>query len=217
MSSSEEESTHGPGMTELLRELLDDAPEPKAGEEEPKILLDELLGRFRRRAFGVFLLVVVLPSYIAVAFGIGAVSGTLSVLCGLQMMIGMERPWLPKFAKNFGLPKRAIATFARGSESWFRRLEKIIKPRMPQFANRRADVFSGFIIVMMGIALSLPVPLTNFIFAIPLTILAFALIERDGLSIALCWAMCVVILVGFGVAFWFLGNNLMHWILSWVR
>lgn len=215
MSSSDDQAAHGPGMTELLRELLDDAPEPIEGEPEAKILLDELLGRFRRRAFGVFLLVVVLPSYIAVAFGIGAVSGALSVLCGLQMMIGLERPWLPRFAKNFGLPKRAIANFARGSESWFRRLEKIIKPRMPQFANRRADVFSGLIIVLMGIALSLPVPLTNFVFAIPLTILAFALIERDGLSIAICWVLSLVVLVGFGVAFWFLGNNLMHWILSW--
>ena len=86
---------------------------------------------------------------------------------------------------------------------------------MPQFANRRADVFSGLIIVLMGIALSLPVPLTNFFFAIPLTILAFALIERDGLSIAICWVLSLVVLVGFGVAFWFLGNNLMHWILSW--
>lgn len=215
MSRPEEESSHGPGMTELLRELLEDAPEQQLDQEEAKILLDDLLGRFRRRAFGVFLLVVVLPSYIAVAFGIGAVSGALSVLCGLQMMIGLERPWLPQSAKKFGLPKRAIASFARRSESWFRRLEKIIKPRMPQFANRRADVFSGFIIVLMGIALSLPVPLTNFIFAIPLTILAFALIERDGLSIALCWAACIVILVGFGIAFWFLGNNVMHWVLSW--
>ena len=66
---------HGPGMTELLQELLEHVPEPAPGEAEPRIALDELLERFQRRAFGVFLLIVVLPSFIPVALGVGAISG----------------------------------------------------------------------------------------------------------------------------------------------
>jgi hypothetical protein len=208
----ESDKPHGPGMTELLKELLEDAPEPKVGEPEPKILLDDLLSRFQRRAFGVYLLIVVLPAFVAVAFGIGAVSGVLSILCGLQMMLGLERPWLPKFAKGFGLPRRAIASFTRRTESWFRWLEKLIKPRMPQFTTRKADVFSGFIVLTMGIALSLPVPLTNFIFAVPLTVLAFALIERDGRTLLICWISSIVIMIAFGVGLWLLGSGFMHWV-----
>ena len=148
------------------------------------------------------------------AFGIGAISGVLSILCGLQMMLGMERPWLPKFAKGFSLPRHSIANFARRTESWFRWLEKLIKPRMPQFASRKADIFTGFVIALMGLALSLPVPLTNFFFAVPLAVLAFALIERDGLTILICWVTSFVVMIAFGLGFWFLGANLMHYVIG---
>lgn len=204
-----DQHTHGPGMTELLQELLEHVPEPELGAAEPRIALEELLERFQRRAFGVFLLIVVLPSFIPVALGVGAVSGALSVLCGLQMMWGLERPWLPKFARDFGLPRRRLASFARKTETWFRWLEKIIKPRQERFTGRSADIFTGFIIVMMGIALSLPVPLTNFFFAIPLAVLAFAMIERDGVMIAISWVASIAVMT----SFYFVGDAFFHWVM----
>ena len=202
--------THGPGMTELLQELLEHVPEPEPGEPEPYIALEELLERFQRRAFGVFLLIVVLPSFIPVALGVGAVSGALSILCGMQMMWGLERPWLPKFARDFGLPRRRLASFARKTETWFRWLEKIIKPRQERFTGRSADIFTGFIILLMGIALSLPVPLTNFFFAVPLAVLAFAMIERDGAMIAISWAASILVMA----SFYFVGDAFFHWVMA---
>ena len=202
--------THGPGMTELLQELLEHVPEPEPGEPEPHIALEELLERFQRRAFGVFLLIVVLPSFIPVALGVGAVSGALSILCGMQMMWGLERPWLPKFARDFGLPRRRLASFARKTETWFRWLEKIIKPRQERFTGRSADIFTGFIILLMGIALSLPVPLTNFFFAVPLAVLAFAMIERDGAMIAISWAASILVMA----SFYFVGDAFFHWVMA---
>ena len=202
--------THGPGMTELLQELLEHVPEPEPGEPEPYIALEELLERFQRRAFGVFLLIVVLPSFIPVALGVGAVSGALSILCGMQMMWGLERPWLPKFARDFGLPRRRLASFARKTETWFRWLEKIIKPRQERFTGRSADIFTGFIILLMGIALSLPVPLTNFFFAVPLAVLAFAMIERDGAMIAISWAASILVMA----SFYFVGDAFFHWAMA---
>ena len=197
-------------MTELLQELLEHVPEPEPGEPEPHIALEELLERFQRRAFGVFLLIVVLPSFIPVALGVGAVSGALSILCGMQMMWGLERPWLPKFARDFGLPRRRLASFARKTETWFRWLEKIIKPRQERFTGRSADIFTGFIILLMGIALSLPVPLTNFFFAVPLAVLAFAMIERDGAMIAISWAASILVMA----SFYFVGDAFFHWVMT---
>jgi hypothetical protein len=202
--------THGPGMAELLHELLEHVPVPEPGEAEPRIALEDILERFQRRAFGVFLLIVVLPSFIPVALGVGAISGILSILCGLQMMWGLERPWIPKFARNFGLPRRRLANFARKSETWFRWLEKIIKPRQERFTGRRADIFTGFIIFLMGIALSLPIPLTNFFFAIPLAVLAFAMIERDGAMIAVSWAASIAVMA----TFYFVGDAFFHWVMA---
>jgi hypothetical protein len=205
------------GTTELINELLREVPEPQPGEPEPQILLDDLMNQFRQRAFGVFLLVVIFPAYIAVALGIGGVSGVLSILCGCQMMLGFERPWLPKFARNFGLPRRQLASFARRTEPWFRRLEKIVKPRHPEFTQRRGDIISGLVIVLMGIALFLPIPLTNFVFAIPLTVLAFALIERDGLVIAICWGVSFTVLTSFTYLTFKLGTSFMPIVIAWIK
>ena len=199
-----------PGTAELLAELLEDVPVHADG-SEPKILLEDLLDRFKRRSFGVFLIFVVLPSYIPIAFGIGAVSGGLSILCGLQMMLGYERPWLPKFARGFGLPRRGLSGFARRSEVWFRRLERIIKPRQSQFTTRAADRVTGLVIVIMGIALSLPIPLTNPFFAVPLTVLAFGMIERDGAVIGLCWLFCAVEVLVFAL----LGESAVTMVYGW--
>jgi hypothetical protein len=205
------------GTTELLNELLRDVPEPLPGEPEPQILLDDLIDQFRQRAFGVFLLIVIFPAYIAVALGIGGVSGVLSILCGFQMMLGFERPWLPAFARKFGLPRRQLAAFARRTEPWFRRLERIVKPRHPEFTQRRGDIVTGLVVVLMGLALFLPIPLTNFVFAIPLTVLAFALIERDGLVIAICWAVSFVILTTFTYLTIKLGTSFMPIVIDWIK
>jgi hypothetical protein len=202
-----------PGTAELLHELLRESPQSNGPGD--KMLLSDLLERFQRRAFGVFLLIAVLPSFIPVAFGIGAISGGLAILCGVQLMLGFERPWLPKFARNFSLPRRAVSAFARRSESLFRRLEKVIKPRQAQFTQRKADVFTGFIIILMGVALTLPVPLTNFLFAVPLSILAFAMIERDGKVIAISWVLCTVVLVSFAIGAHYLSSTFVDLLKAW--
>jgi hypothetical protein len=208
--SNAKKGNQGPGTTELLEELLADAPDPKPGEPEPKIRFEDLLKQFQRRAFGVYLLVMVLPAFFAVAPGVGGVSGALCILCGLQMIAGFESPWIPKFARNFGLPRKSLSNFARRTERWFRWLEKVIKTRQPAFTSRNADRFTGLIILLMGIALFLPIPLTNFFFAIPLLVLAFALIERDGWLIAICWASSIIVMVLFAL----LGDALFHWVLA---
>jgi hypothetical protein len=197
--------TPKPGISALLEDFLDDTPE--AGES---IRLEMMLERFQRRAFGVFLLISVLPSYIPVAIGIGAVSGILCIMCGVQMMLGFEKPWLPKMARDFSLQRKSLANFSRKVQPTFRFLERVITERLPRFTSRHADMFSGLIIALMGVALSLPVPLTNFFFAIPLSIFALALIERDGAVIALCWFASIVTMIGF----YYLGDALVHYVIG---
>lgn len=195
-----------PGTSELLHHLLEELPQ-----HAPKVLLSELLEQFRRRAFGVFLLVVVLPTYIPVAFGIGAVAGALCVVCGLQMIALFERPWLPRFARDFALPRDRLASFARRCEPWFRRLERLVKPRLSQFTEGFAVRFTGIVVIVMGIALSLPIPFTNFLFAVPLTLLAIGIIEGDGALILASWLLCAFVLGGC----YFLGEAFVQILLGW--
>jgi hypothetical protein len=65
---------------------------------------------------------------------------------------------------------------------------------------------------LMGVVLFLPIPFTNFFFAIPLAVLAFSLIERDGTMIVICWVSSFVVLISVLTTFYFVGDTLVHWI-----
>lgn len=197
-----------PRTSELLHQLLAELPQ-----HEPKVLLSELLEQFGPRAFGVFVLVVVLPSFIPVAFGMGAVAGVLCVICGLQMFALAERPWLPRFARDFALPRDRLANFARRCEPWFRRLERLVKPRLNPFTEGFAARFTGLVVIVMGVALSLPIPFTNFLFAAPLTLLAIGIIEDDGALIVLSWLLCAFVLGGC----YFLGEAFVQVLFGWFQ
>ncbi|MCX7042332.1 MAG: exopolysaccharide biosynthesis protein, partial [Gammaproteobacteria bacterium] len=71
---------------------------------------------------------------------------------------------------------------------WLDRIEKLTKPRNQGILNHPiAHAFTGLLLVILGIALSLPLPLTNYPFGLVLLAFAFALIERDGRLMILAW------------------------------
>ena len=74
------------------RALVD---ELATGDPNEALTLGELLDRFSERSFGLFLLIVMLPTFIPIPVGVGGVSGALAVLIGLQFLVRLEHPWLP--------------------------------------------------------------------------------------------------------------------------
>src|SRR5688572_33369607 len=68
-----------------------------SAENGESVSFDELLDEFRERAFGALLLLVLLPTFIPVPIGIGAVTGPFIALIGLQMLLTFQHPWLPKW------------------------------------------------------------------------------------------------------------------------
>ena len=52
-----------------------------------------------------------------------------------------------------------------------------------------AHVVTGLLLIVLGLLLGLPIPLTNYPFGIILVVFAVALIERDGKAMALAWAL----------------------------
>ena len=100
-----------------------------AGEPEQTLRLDELLAGLGRRAFGMLLLVSALPAFIPIPIG-GAIAGPLVLLIGLQLLVGMRRPWLPGFLARRGPRREAMARFERRLSPWLARLEHLIRPRL---------------------------------------------------------------------------------------
>ena len=169
------------------------------GDPDQVLRLRELLAGLDRRAFGMLLFLATLPAFIPIPIG-GAVSGPLVVLIGAQLLIGMRRPWLPRFLAERGPHRHALARFERRVSPLLARLEKLVRPRLPALLDHRgASILTGLLLVLLGVLLSLPIPLTNYLLGILLLLFAFALLERDGALMAVAWSAGAIAITVFGV------------------
>ncbi len=207
--TAEPRQAHEPG----IRALLDGYAVGDPGEV---LRLRDLLAGLDRRAFGMLLFVATLPAFIPIPIG-GAVSGPLVMLIGAQLLLGMHTPWLPDFIARRGPHRHAMAGFDRRISPWLARLEKFIRPRMPQLLNHRAAVMlTGLQLVLLGLLLSLPIPLTNYLFGGLLLLFALALLERDGALMLVAWIAGAVAIAVFGVLSGNLAAMAMRAIGTWV-
>jgi hypothetical protein len=194
----EDESARNESGTRALLDAL------AQGDPDETVTLRDLLAGLNRRAFGMLLFASVLPAFIPIPIG-GAISGPLVMLIGVQLAIGMRRPWLPNFLATRGPHRHALARFDRMISPWLARLEHLIRPRLPVLLDHRlAGVVTGLLLVLLGLLLSLPIPLTNYLFGGLLLVFALALLERDGVMMLVAWIAGAIAVTMFG----FLSGNL---------
>ena len=179
------------------RELLDALA---TGDPGDSLTLEQLLAGLSRQVFGMLLFVATLPAFIPIPGVGGAIGGPLTVLVGVHLLVGMRKLWLPRFVARRGPRRASLQAFDRRLGPWLGRLERLVKPRMTRLIDHRAaSMFTGLLLVLLGILLALPIPFTNYLFGGLLLAFAFALLERDGLLMLLCWIAGVVAIAVFGV------------------
>ncbi|HEV7489556.1 MAG TPA: exopolysaccharide biosynthesis protein [Rhodanobacteraceae bacterium] len=165
-------------------ELLQRAFDAHAGDT---ITLGDFLDPLGERAFGFLILILAVPNFIPAPIGIGGVMGVLVVLVGFQMLIGLPHPWLPNVLRRRGLARASLDRFIHRLTPVLRWLERLCRPRWAALTRHPAHRISGFLLVLIGIALALPIPFTNYFFGVLLVAYAVALIERDGIALVLAW------------------------------
>lgn len=179
-----------------LRALLDGF---RAGDPADVLSLELLMAGLGRRAFGMLLFVAVLPAFIPIPVG-GAISGPLVILIGVQLLVGRRRPWLPRFVARRGPRRSTLVRFDNRISPWLARLERLVRPRMRQvLLQPLAAVYTGLLLVFLGFLLSLPIPLTNYLFGTLLLLFALAMLERDGALMLVAWVGGTAAIAVFGV------------------
>ena len=179
------------GTRAILDALLD-------GDPAQSLDFDDLLDGLGRRAFGMLLFVAALPAFIPIPIG-GALSGPLVVLIAAQLLLGLRRPWLPRFIASRGPKRQSLARFERMVDPWLARLERIVKPRLTVVLDHPlASAFTGLLLLLLGLLLALPIPLTNYLLGGLILLYALALLERDGALTLVAWALGIVALVTTG-------------------
>jgi len=181
------------------------------GDPDDHLRLGDLASGLSQTVFGVLLFIAVLPAFLPLPGAAGLISGPLVVLVGAQLLVGMRKPWLPKFVARRGPHRRTMSSFRDRLAPWLRRLERLVRPRMPWVLDHPlASAFSGLLMILLGLLLALPIPFTNYLFGALLLLFAFALLERDGALMLVAWISGTVAVVVFG----FISGNLLQMLVS---
>ena len=181
--------TAGNGIARLLQSFAH-------GDPRERLTMDRLLQGLGRTAFGMFLFVSILPGFIPIPGAGGMISGPLVVLIGLQLLVGLRRPWVPGFIGRRGPQRGTMARFCRRITPWMNRLEHLVRPRLQVLTgNRMANALTGVLLIALGVLLALPLPMTNYLFAGTLLLYSLALMERDGALLLVLWLVSIAALL----------------------
>jgi len=173
-------------------ELLTRAIESQQGE---RITIGEFLDPLGERAFGFLVLIVAIPNFIPVPIGVGGVMGVLVIYVGAQMLLGFQHPWLLRAIRRHGMSRKRVERFVARLAPILRWLEHVCRPRLEVLTRQPAHRISGFMLVLVGVALALPIPFTNYVFGVLLVVYAVALIERDGATLIVAWLASVAVAI----------------------
>lgn len=208
MPSASRAAPRGPRNHTRVRDIL---ARWSRGLPEQELAFGMLLGGLGRRAFGMLLLMSVLPAFIPIPVG-GALSGPLVMLIGAQLLAGRRRPWLPKWIARRGFRRETLQRFAARIDPWLQRMARWVRPRANAVLDwRSTNAVTGVLLLLLGLLLSLPIPLTNYLFGLLILLYALALLERDGRLMLVAWALGVITILVFGVASGELAGLIARW------
>ena len=89
------DSGHNASTRAVLDAFADGVP-------EDQLMLGDVVSGLRQTAFGMLLFVGILPAFLPIPGLAGAISGPLVMLIGAQLLIGLNKPWLPGFLARRG-------------------------------------------------------------------------------------------------------------------
>lgn len=169
------------------------------------ITVGEVLDSLGRANLGLTILLLALPAMIPLPGPFAIFLGGCLALIGVQVMCGVRRIWLPSWLRRRGVRPSIVSAMADRTVPWLRRAEALLRPRrMKQLTSSGAQAALGLPILLLSVALALPLPLGNILPVIALSLIALAILQRDGLAVvaalpvtafALAWT-AVLLMVG---------------------
>ncbi len=178
-----------------------------------RISLGEMAEAFGDRAFGLLLLLLLLPGLLP---GMASVFGTPLLILGVQMGLGLRVPKLPGILKRQTIKRADLLRLASASSKGLGRIERYVRPRPGFFTSPLGERIIGWLTAYVAIMLILPGPGTNGPPAFGNIVMALGLIEHDSTvtfwGVMLTIAGCVFATVVLGVLGW-LGIQALGWII----
>lgn len=158
-----------------------------AGDPDDRVSLADIRDALDDRAFGFLILVLTLPNGVPVPGppGLSAVLGLPIMLLAGQLAVGQRKPWLPRWLLRRSVRRGDFARVVAKALPTLRRVEKLVRPRLPVMNTAVADRVTGVALLLLSVLLSLPIPFANLLPAYAIMLIAIGLIQQDGVAILL--------------------------------
>ena len=175
-----------PLVTAMLH-LLDG----KAGEQ---VTLGEFVAGMGARGFGFCFIVFGMLAAISLP-GVGSLMGGPLVLFAAQVIWGMKQPWVPGFLARRSISADNAKKTLEKAQRWLKRIELFAKPRASWLAGGLMARIAGVFALLLAAVILMPGPFTNNPPGIAITLIGFALAERDGVLLLIALAASVLAFV----------------------
>ncbi|MBX7146424.1 MAG: exopolysaccharide biosynthesis protein [Alphaproteobacteria bacterium] len=179
-----------------------------------KIYLRELVELLGKRGYGLIIFILSLPNLLPVILpGMSTAFGIPIIFLSLQLMLGAKKPWLPKFISNRAVNHKDFSKLMQPLLPYIEQTEHLLKPRLLALSFFPSQNVIGFLMFILAILLSLPLPGTGIVLAIPLILLSLGLLERDGIFLILGFISGLCVGIGIVILFWELIRSMIHFII----
>lgn len=173
---------------------------------ERGLTLEELMTALEGKGHAAMITVLSLPFSQPIQIpGLSVPFGIVLFYSGLRIAFA-QQPWLPGWLLVKKIPPSTALGLLEGMRKVSRMTEKILHPRWAFLCRRPAlHRLHGILIAFLSIllALPLPIPFSNMLAAVPILLLALALLEDDGVFLIAGYLAAIPCMAFFGILFLF--------------
>ena len=171
------------GTTALLDDILSSIR--KTHGPDAKISLGTLVDTLETRAYGVILLLMALPCCLPFVYILPQIVAFPMLFLAWQMASGRQTVWLPNSLRNREFGTSLLSSTVSRARPWLKRVELLAGPRVGVLSEGFGLRCVGALLLVPCASILIPLPLTNSVPGLGVSIASVGLIERDGLLIIL--------------------------------
>lgn len=199
ISNDEERPSATAGRTSVTHALLDELVD--LCHHGADVRLGDLIARVDERSHALVAILFAAIFFLPVSIpGLSVFFGAIIMVVGVRMAEDLG-PWMPARWKERRIARGVFTAVLKAASRLARFFHLLTRPRLALlYASRRGRRLNGSLIALCGFLLALPLPPgTNLPPAIAIVLIAFGIMERDGLFILIGYLVAVVNIIFFSM------------------
>jgi hypothetical protein len=181
-----------------LTKILDSIREDVGGKATKRITLGRITRAINHKGFGMLLLaptgVLMLPT--GAVPGVPIVCALFITVISVQILLGRENVWLPRWMRRLSLSKKRFNKTIRDAKPYAKKIDGIVQARFSLLTSDLAHKIAALICIALCVPLAFIgfIPFLPMLLSLPILFFALGMCVKDGFLI-LCGFIAAVILV----------------------